>query len=136
MCSPAVRCAASWRASDIAVRLEMGDQLRHSLLGDLVPFGEQAERGPGVVEILSVVEILKGGTVGGAHRRMAVLGEPGEDEQVPCCGPPTTTATVHRRQRTLPVRHRQPDKTRAQRLKKGDDAKCQQPARTGTHRPS
>ena len=59
---------------DVAVILEVSDELGHGLLGHLRAFGEEADRRA------RVVQILEDGAVRRAYRGVAPLGEGGEDE--------------------------------------------------------
>ena len=73
LCSPVGRIGHTY---DVTVGLEVLDQFSHGLLGHLRAFGQNADRGTGVVQV------LKDRSVRRAYRAMATLGQPDDDEVV------------------------------------------------------
>lgn len=73
LCSPVGRIGHTY---DVTVGLEVLDQFSHGLLGHLRAFGQNADRGTGVVQV------LKDRSVRRAYRAMAALGQPDDDEVV------------------------------------------------------
>jgi hypothetical protein len=73
LCSPVGRIGHTY---DVTVGLEVLDQFSHGLFGHLRAFGQNADRGTGVVQV------LKDRSVRRAYRAMAALGQPDDDEVV------------------------------------------------------